>query len=163
MIKHPRRILPTVKRLARQYFIPSKDDSVASSVRASDIIHYGAFVGTGAVSLYGIWRIINTTIEQGVTPVIKKLDNLDAKLDAKLDNLDAKLDKLDAKLDARLDKLDAKLERLDANVMKLGAIVKELDSSVKGLDASVKKLDVNVNFIKGYLMFRKPIEQTNGS
>ncbi len=42
--------------------------------------------------------------------VNKKVDNLDAKLSAKIDNIDAKVDNVDARLSAKIDNVDAKVE-----------------------------------------------------
>jgi Skp family chaperone for outer membrane proteins len=41
-----------------------------------------------------------------------KLENTDAKLDAKLKNMDARLENMDAKLDAKLENMDARLDTL---------------------------------------------------
>ncbi|CAG8633165.1 16481_t:CDS:2, partial [Dentiscutata heterogama] len=67
-----------------QYPTPNKGDSLAPSLKAYDIIHYGTFTGTGASSIYGIWSIINTSIERS------KLD----KLDKKVEKLGEKIEKL---------------------------------------------------------------------
>ncbi|KAF0539362.1 hypothetical protein F8M41_007145 [Gigaspora margarita] len=100
MLKHARKILSTVKRSARQYSTSSKDDSVASSIKAPDIIPI-AFIGTGAISMYGIWSMVNTLIESSVMPINKKLDKLDTSLD---------------KLDTSIEKLKTSVEKLDANI-----------------------------------------------
>ncbi|CAG8796519.1 6171_t:CDS:2 [Gigaspora margarita] len=97
MLKHARKILSTVKRSARQYSTSSKDDSVASSIKAPDIIPI-AFIGTGAISMYGIWSMVNTLIESSVMPINKKLD----KLDTSIEKLKTSVEKLDANIKRHL-------------------------------------------------------------
>ncbi|RHZ85003.1 hypothetical protein Glove_74g228 [Diversispora epigaea] len=71
MLKHTRKILPIVKRSARQYYIPIKDNLVtpAPAIKVSDVVHYAAI---GASLVVSVFYMINSSI----APFDKKLDRL---------------------------------------------------------------------------------------
>ncbi|CAJ0760277.1 23564_t:CDS:2 [Entrophospora sp. SA101] len=113
MFKHTKRILPTVRRLARPYSTP-KDDFVKAPVKFQDVIDYGVFLGTGAGSLYGICSIIDTSIERSIALINKNIELIGKNFERSIALIDKKLEKLD-KLDTDVGNIKGYLKIMEKN------------------------------------------------
>ena len=69
-----------------------------------------------------------------------RIDELDARLSARIDSLSARIDELDARLSARIDSLSARIDGLNARVDGLSTRIEELSQQVAGVEKAIDDL-----------------------
>ena len=62
--------------------------------------------------------------------LLQRIDRLDEKLSARIDQVDTRIDRLDEKLSARIDQVDTRIDRLDE---KLSARIDQVEGKLKPL------------------------------
>ena len=81
-----------------------------------------------------------------------KIEEVDARLSARMDKLDSRMDGLESRMDRlenRMDKLDSRMDGLESRMDKLENRMDKLDSRMDGLESGMDKLEKRVDNMDG--------------
>lgn len=97
-------------------------------------------------------RKVNVRIDMLDEKLTNKIEEVDARLSARMDKLDSRMDGLESRMDRlenRMDKLDSRMDGLESRMDKLENRMDKLDSRMDGLESGMDKLEKRVDNMDG--------------
>ena len=97
-------------------------------------------------------RKVNVRIDMLDEKLTNKIEEVDARLSARMDKLDSRMDGLESRMDRlenRMDGLDSRMDGLESRMDRLESRMDGLDSRMDGLDSRMDKLENRMDNMDG--------------
>ena len=97
-------------------------------------------------------RKVNVRIDMLDEKLTNKIEEVDARLSARMDKLDSRMDGLESRMDrleSRMDGLDSRMDGLESRMDRLENRMDGLDSRMDGLDSRMDKLEKRMDNMDG--------------